>query len=129
MSVPYCSLMDAHNALSHLTVAVKQALPHDASVKIQWQSHTYLTVEVECRAKSALQIAMILSRGVLVGPYDYRFSSVIRPMWLTQDPDRWVTVSAMVNLSHDMDLQKQGKCHFDKDAHVMAYKREAEVRS
>lgn len=38
MSGPRCSLMDVHNALSHLVFATKKALePFSVTVKVEWR--------------------------------------------------------------------------------------------
>lgn len=91
--------MDVHNALSHLVFAVDQALePFIVEVKAEWQSHTYLSVEVGCYGRNVQPIADRLCHGVLQGPYDYRFR-VSHPMH--SHDDEWTWVKAYPDLQHD----------------------------
>lgn len=93
------SLMDVHSSLSHLAFAVGQSLePMMVEVKVEWENHRHLSVEVGCFGKHVRKIADRLSHGVLQGEYDYRFT-VSHPN--NPDPDEWTWVRAYPDLMHD----------------------------
>lgn len=94
------SLLDVHCVLSALSFAVKETLsPLWVDVKVQWREGTYLSVEVECRARNKQEVIDRLAHGALVGKYDYRFRLSYPTM--PTEPDDWLTVTAYPDMHHD----------------------------
>jgi len=83
------------SAIHHAAVLTFEDV-YFALVKLEWNPHTYLTVEVECYQKDAEKVAARMNHGLLVNGYDYRFSGVAMPTG--NRPDDLVKVSGRLNL-------------------------------
>lgn len=78
---PRCSLMDVHNALSHLTFAVKQCFSDiSVDVSIEYDDYVYISVKIGCYEHDQQKVIDRLSHGIFHGDYDYRFRVSYTPI-------------------------------------------------
>jgi hypothetical protein len=94
------TLMDVHGKLAELSHAVALTLePLAVTVEVVWRPVTYLAVEIKCYARDSQIVVDRLRHGALADKYDYRFTSIARP--LGRDPFEWITISAVPDMQHD----------------------------
>lgn len=91
-------LIEIHAELARLLHAVREELPISCDVTLSYDFDTYLEVVVDCPIRHRQLVVDRLSRGVLNGPYDYRFSAV---QYSPTDDSARQWVRAAVNLHHD----------------------------
>lgn len=93
------TLMDIHGALSCLLHAAQtEFLGH--LIQISYNPYTYLQLEVEVSTQAQSdRVALILQRGIIHGPYDYRFRSVAVPLGYDDHERRMITAS--LDLCHE----------------------------
>lgn len=90
------TMMDVHSALSHLLFAIDQDMPVGTAVRASYDQHCYLQIEVETTLQRRQLVVDRLVRGILWGPYDYRFKLV--GCSVGDEPRQYVT--AMVDMAN-----------------------------
>lgn len=111
MSKPSVSLMEVHNALSHLLFAVKEAMnPYYVDVRIDYNQYTYITVSIECYVPRFQLVVDRLKHGVLWGDYNYRFRMIGHPPFgdiQRRSQFDTVVITASPDMSFDDNLFKK----------------------
>lgn len=106
-NLPRTRLGEVQNALSHLHLALSEALEGlYACIDFRYDAYPGmgLKVVIECQERNAERVRDIINHGILNGPYDYRFNGTGRR--IGQRPDEYVEVTAYPLFNHNEPIEE-----------------------